>query len=148
MSGPNGSGTAPGADGSGNGSAGEDRAAVRAAQEAALRRFGWFIVGSGVVLLGLGAWLGGVDFAAAVLIGILIVFINFIWTKRAVRSVLFSGQPRTLLTLSFLVKFGITGAVLYYLILRLNVNAVGILVGLSSLALASAAFALQPGRGR
>ena len=125
-----------------------ERAAVRARQEAALRRFAWLIVGSGAVLLALGAALGGIDFAAAVLLGFLIVLLNFYWTKKAVKSVLFSGQPRGLLTLSFLVKFGLTGVVLFYAILRLNVDAVGVLVGLSALALASALFALHPGGGR
>jgi hypothetical protein len=126
----------------------EDRAAVRAQQEAALRRFAWLILASGAVLLALGAGLGGVDFAAAVLLGFLIVLLNFYWTKKAVISVLFSGQARSLLAVSFLVKFGVTGVVLFYAILRLNVDAVGVLVGLSSLALASALFALQSGGSR
>jgi hypothetical protein len=83
-----------------------------------------------------------------VLLGFLIVLLNFYWTKKAVISVLFSGQARSLLAVSFLVKFGVTGVVLFYAILRLNVDAVGVLVGLSSLALASALFALQSGGSR
>jgi len=125
-----------------------ERAAVMAAQEAAVRRFTWLLAGVGAVLLAGSAWLGGLDFGVGVLLGFAIVLLNFIWTKKAVRSILFSDRPRALLTLSFLVKFGITGAVLFYAILRLQVDAIGVLIGLSSLVLASVLFALDPGRNR
>ena len=125
-----------------------ERAAVLAAQEAAVRRFTWLLVGVGAVLLAGSAWLGGLDFGVGVLLGFAIVLLNFIWTKKAVRSILFSDRPRALLTLSFLVKFGITGVVLFYAILRLQVDAIGVLIGLSSLVLASVLFALDPGRNR
>jgi len=106
-----------------------ERAAVMAAQEAAVRRFTWLLAGVGAVLLAGSAWLGGLDFGVGVLLGFAIVLLNFIWTKKAVRSILFSDRPRALLTLSFLVKFGITGAVLFYAILRLQVDAIGVLIG-------------------
>lgn len=125
-----------------------ERAAVLAAQEAAVRRFTWLLVGVGAVLLAGSAWLGGLDFGVGVLLGFAIVLLNFIWTKKAVKSILFSDRPRALLTLSFLVKFGITGVVLFYAILRLQVDAIGVLIGLSSLVLASVLFALDPGRNR
>lgn len=126
----------------------EDREATVAAQEAALRRFTWLIVGSGVVLVPAGWWWGGVDFAAAVLLGFVVVLANFFWTKRAVKSVLFADKPRALLSLSFLVKFGVTGAILFYAIARLNVDALGVLVGLSALVLASVLYALDLGLTR
>jgi len=125
-----------------------ERAAVLTAQEAAVRRFTWLLVGVGAVLLAGGLWLGGLDFSVGVLLGFVIVLLNFIWTKKAVKSILFSDRPRALLTLSFLVKFGITGVVLFYTILRLQVDAMGVLIGLSSLVLASVLFALDPGRNR
>jgi ATP synthase I chain len=125
-----------------------ERAATLAAQEAALRRFTWLIAGTGVALLAGSVWLAGLDFGVGVLLGFGIVLLNFIWTKKAVKSVLFAERPRGLLTLSFLVKFGLTGAVLFYAILRLNVDAVGVLVGLSSLLVASVLFTLGPGRNR
>lgn len=126
----------------------EDRDATVAAQEAALRRFTWLVVGSGVVLVPAGLWWGGVDFAGAVLLGFLVVLANFFWTKRAVKSVLFADKPHALLSLSFLVKFGVTGAVLFYAIVRLNVDALGVLVGLSALVLASVLYALDLGLTR
>ena len=125
-----------------------ERLAARAAQEAAMRRFTWQLVAVGAVILAVSAWLAGLDFAVGVLLGFGVILLNFIWTKSAVRSVLFSERPRGLLTLSFLVKFGITGVVLFYAILRLQVDAIGVLVGLSSLLLASVVFALDPGRSR
>ncbi len=125
-----------------------ERAAAMAVQEAAVRRFTWQLVGTGVVLLAGSVWWRGLDFGVGVLLGFGIVLLNFIWTKKAVKSVLFSDRPRILLTLSFLVKFSITGVVLFYAILRLQVDAIGVLIGLSSLLLASVLFALDPGRNR
>lgn len=125
----------------------EDTDAARseriARQEAALRHFGALVIASGLALLaGSAAW-RGIDFAGGVLLGFLIVLLNFYWTKKAVKSVLLAGQPKGLLGLSFLLKFGITGAVLFYAILRGGVDALGVLVGLSALVVASALYALQ-----
>jgi hypothetical protein len=119
-----------------------------ARQEASLRRFAWLLLAAGAVFVALGAALGGVDFAVGVLLGFLIVLLNFYWTKKAVRSVLFASQPKGLLTLSFLVKFGVTGAVLFYAILRLHVDALGVLVGLSTLLVASVLLGLGVGQTR
>lgn len=120
-----------------------DTPLARATRDQALRRFAALIVASGAALVAGGAWWGGLDFAAGVLLGFLIVALNFYWTKKAVISVLFAGQPRTLLSLSLLLKFGVTGAVLFYAILRLRMDALGVLVGLSTLIVASALFALH-----
>jgi ATP synthase I chain len=117
--------------------------AAAARAEASLRRFTWLVLGSGAALLALGAAWRGVDFALGVLLGFGVVLLNFYWTKRAVRSVLFAGQPRSLLTLSYLLKFGLTAALLFALVVRLGVDALGVLVGLSALVLASVLFALQ-----
>lgn len=113
-----------------------------------LRRYTlWLLAASAVVSVAGYGW-GGVDFAKAVLLGVAVVLLNFFWTKRTVRSVLFAGQPKALLLLSFLVKFGATGAVLYYAILRLEVSALGVLVGLSTVLLASVGFVLDGSAGR
>ena len=115
-----------------------------ARQEAALQRFALLLIVAGVAFLALGAVLVSLDFAVGILLGFLIVLLNFYWTKKAVKSVLFASQPKGLLTLSFLVKFGVTGAVLFYAILRLGVDALGVLVGLSSLLAASVLYVLWP----
>lgn len=125
-----------------------ERQKVIAAQQAALRRFTWMLVASGVLLVAFGVLWRGLDFGVPVLLGFGVVLLNFFWTKRAVKSVLYGGQSRGLLTLSFLVKFGITAAVLFFLILRLHVDGVGVLIGLSSMIVASALFTLSPGTKR
>lgn len=125
-----------------------DRDPTLARQEAALRRFSRLILVSGAVLLAGGFGWGGIDFGAAVLLGFLIVLVNFFWTQRAVKSVLLGDKPKALLTLSFLVKFGLTGGVLFYAILRLEVDALGVLVGLSTLVAASVLYALDLGLTR
>ncbi|HKI97187.1 MAG TPA: ATP synthase subunit I [bacterium] len=125
-----------------------DRARVIAGQEAALGRFAWLVIASGAALLIAGFWWRGLDFDVGVLLGFLIVLLNFYWTKRTVKSVLFGSQTRSLLMLSFLAKVAVTAAVLLYAILGLGVDAVGVLVGLSAIIIASVVFALIPRRAR
>jgi hypothetical protein len=124
------------------------RAQRIAEQQARLRRFAGWLLGSGAVLVAVGAGWGGVDFAGAVLLGFAVVMLNFYWTKKVVASVLLSGQPHALLALSFLVKFGVVAAVLFYAILRLRVDGLGVLVGLSALLLAVLLYALELGSRR
>jgi hypothetical protein len=122
-----------------------DRPAV---DPAALRGFFLILIACGALFTAGGAWWGGVDFAGGVLLGFLIVAINAWWTKRLVRSLLLDRKPRMFLTLSFVVKLGLTAAVLFFAILRLGVDAVGVAVGLSSLLIASFVFALRSGSAR
>ncbi len=100
------------------------------------------LIGSGTVLL-LAAWLwGGLDFATAELLGFLVVALNVYWTKRAVKSVLFDRRPKALLTGSYLFKLGLTAIILYFGIVHYQIDPLGVLLGLSSLLLATIIFAL------
>ena len=104
------------------------------------------LIGCGILLL-LAAWLwGGLDFAIAELLGFLVVALNAYWTKRAVKSVLFNSQPKALLTVSFLFKLGLTAFVLYYGIVHYQIDPLGVLLGLTSLFLATIVFALFFGK--
>lgn len=101
------------------------------------------LVASGVVMASVGALLRGVDFANAVLLGFVIVAINFLWTKKAVKSVILDKRPNALLIASFVVKFALTAFILYYAIRILQFDPMGVLVGLSALLAASLLFGLH-----
>lgn len=79
----------------------------------------------------------GLDFALAALLGSLIVGINLIWTRNVVRKALASGQPRPHFIVSVLLKFAVSVAVLFFAILRFNMDPLGILAGISALLLTS-----------
>lgn len=89
-----------------------------------------------------GYLLAGLDFALATLLGFTIVAANFIWTKNLVKALLIDREkPPALLTISYFIKFGITAVVLYFALIRYNMDALGILVGLSALMLATFIYA-------
>lgn len=125
-----------------------ERQKAIAEQASSLRRFTWLLVGSGIVLVAGSVWWRGLDFGVPVLLGFGVILLNFFWTKKAVKAVFYGGQPKSLLTLSFLAKFGVTAAVLFYAILRLNMDGVGVLIGLSSMILASVLYTLSAGINR
>lgn len=106
-----------------------------------------------LILLGCGggllivAWLwGGLDFATAELLGFLVVALNTYWTKRAVKSVLFDSRPKALLTVTYLFKLGLTAFILYYGIVHYQIDPLGVLLGLTSLLLATLIFAFFTAR--
>ena len=104
------------------------------------------LIGCGTVFL-IAAWLwGGLDFASAELLGFIVVALNVYWTKRAVKSVLFDSRPKALLTVSYLFKLGLTAFILYYGIVHYQIDPLGVLLGLTSLLLATIIFALFFGR--
>lgn len=115
----------------------------RARAQAMVRRFGLLLVGSAVLFAVGGAIWGGVDFAAAVLIGSGVVILNFWWTKRLVQSVVFDSKPKALLTLSYLIKLGLSAWVLYLTIVTVALPSLGVVLGISCLVPAVAIFAIQ-----
>ncbi len=90
------------------------------------------------LLLAAGAYLSqGIDFFLGVLLGIGVVGLNFVWTERVVRGALRHGRPRIHLAVTYIFKFGLTAVILFFAIVRFHVDPIGILVGLSTLAVTS-----------
>jgi hypothetical protein len=94
-----------------------------------------------VLLIGGSFFWQGIDFSIGVLLGSGIVSLNLWWTRRVVFKALRDDHPKARLWISFLFKFGLTVVILFIAILRLNIDPVGILVGISSLVITGFAFA-------
>ena len=107
-----------------------------------LRLFSWLMLTASFLLMGTGYFWRGIDFAAAVLLGCGIVGLNFIWTKRVIAKVLHGDQPRARLAVSLVFKFGLTALLLFFAIVRFQIDPMGILLGVSAVFAAGVMFAL------
>ncbi len=73
------------------------------------------------------------DFVPAVLLGCLLVGLNFYITRRILlRLLLFKDLKRRMLVF-YLLKLGLSGMVLYLAIVHLQISGLGILIGLSNI---------------
>lgn len=106
-------------------------------------RFLLYLYISGIALLGAAWSLGGLDFTKPVLVAFLVVLLNVYWTKSLVKSILFAGKPKGLFTFFYFFKFGLTALVLILTIGYIKMDPLGILLGLSSLMLATLLFAVD-----
>ncbi|MDH5751345.1 MAG: ATP synthase subunit I [Deltaproteobacteria bacterium] len=96
----------------------------------------------GAASLAVGYMWQGLDFMWAVLLGFLIVAANLIWTKNLVKSILISKQrPTGLVIASYVIKFVLTAVVLYAAIIEYQMDAFGVLIGLTALLGATFLFA-------
>ena len=101
-------------------------------------------------ILAFGAFLwGGLDFAAATLLGFLVVSANLYWTKNLAETVLF-GQNRgkSWVLLVFMVKFGITALILFYALVRLKMDPIGVIIGLSGVVVGTLMMGLGGGKAQ
>ena len=98
------------------------------------------ILASGV--LAIVSLLFGLDFLLGSLLGSAIVGLNFHWTVRFVLNMLEERKLRPLYLLIYGAKFIVSMMVLYVAIVQLDINAVGIMLGLSNILLAATAYAL------
>ena len=92
----------------------------------------------GPVLIGGGYLWGGLDFAGATLLGFLVVSANVVWTKNLAESILLEqkrGKGWVLLT--YTTKFGITAAILFYALVKLEMDPLGILLGRTGVVVAT-----------
>jgi hypothetical protein len=112
-----------------------------------LRLYALFAV-SAAGLVAAGWALSGLDMAAAILLGSAIVGLNLAGTVRLVKVVLRERRFKALLAGSMIAKFGLTLAVLYVALGQFGVDAVGILIGLSTMLLTSLLYMLVPRGGR
>ena len=101
------------------------------------------LLGVSVALVALAWVLGGLDMAEGALLGCLLVGMNLMGTVAFIRLVLRDRRYKALLIGSFIVKFGLTLVVLYIAMLRLNMSAIGILIGLSSMLVASLIYTMS-----
>jgi hypothetical protein len=112
------------------------------------RRLYGLLAATSAVLIGLAWLLGGIDMAEGALLGCVLVGVNLIGTVAFIRMVLRDRRYKALLFVSFIAKFGLTLVVLYLAIVRFGVSAIGILIGLSSMVLASLLYAaMRPAEG-
>lgn len=105
------------------------------------RRLYVVLAGVSAALIALAYGLGGLDMAKGALLGCAVVGLNLMGTVVFVRRVLRDRRYKALLAISFLVKFGLTLAVLYIAIVRLDMSALGIIIGLSAMLVASLVYA-------
>ncbi len=105
------------------------------------RRLYGLLAAISTVLIVLAWLLGGLDMAEGALLGCVLVGVNLLGTVAFIRMVLRDGRYKALLFVSFIAKFGGTMVVLYLAIVRYGLSAVGILIGLSSMLLASLLYA-------
>ena len=94
------------------------------------------------VVLAIVSLLFGLDFLLGSLLGSAIVSLNFHWTVRFVLNMLEERKLRPLYLLIYGAKFIVSMMVLYVAIVQLDINAVGIMLGLSNILLAATAYAL------
>ena len=94
------------------------------------------------VVLAIVSLLFGLDFLLGSLLGSAIVGLNFHWTVRFVLNMLEERKLRPLYLLIYGAKFIVSMMVLYVAIVQLDISAVGIMLGLSSILLAATAYAL------
>ena len=94
------------------------------------------------VVLAIVSLLFGPDFLLGSLLGSAIVGLNFHWTVRFVLNMLEERKLRPLYLLIYGAKFIVSMMVLYVAIVQLDINAIGIMLGLSNILLAATAYAL------
>ena len=109
---------------------------------APLRLYG-LLAAISAVLIALAWLLGGIDMAEGALLGCVLVGVNLFGTVAFIRMVLRDRRYKALLFVSFIAKFGLTMVVLYLAIVRFGMSAIGILIGLSSMLLASLLYAVM-----
>jgi len=85
------------------------------------------------VLVGGGYAVEGLDFAKATLLGCIVVAINFFLSQRLLDRLFFEKKLRVSLVLSYLFKFALSVAVLFFAVTRWNMNVIGLMLGLSSI---------------
>jgi len=78
-------------------------------------------------------WLIGLDFAKATLIGCVVVAINFFISQRLIGKLIFEKKLQASLLIAYVFKLGVSGAILFVAVTKLQVDVVGLALGLSSI---------------
>jgi hypothetical protein len=93
-----------------------------------------------------GWWLGGVDFAKATLVGCIVVAINFFVSQRLVTQFIAERTARLNLLIVYLFKLAVSVLILFVAVTRLQLDPVGLMLGLSSIIVATVISTLLRGK--
>ena len=88
------------------------------------------------VILVAGTALFRLDFLTATLLGCAIVGLNFYWTRRVVLGVFLKENAKRRMLLIYVIKFGISAVILFMAVVRFQLPALGLLLGLSNIVIA------------
>jgi hypothetical protein len=86
-----------------------------------------------------GYWFGGLDFAKGTLLGCVVVAINFFVSQRLVELLVLEKSLKPGVIIAYLLKFGLSGLLIFVAVVKWGLNIPGIMLGLSSVLLASVA---------
>lgn len=89
------------------------------------------------VMVAGGFFLGGLDFGKGVLLGCVLVAINFFSTQKLIQKLLLEKAAQPWMILAYILKFGLSIGILFLAVTRLDVHVVGLMVGLSSIIIAT-----------
>lgn len=89
------------------------------------------------VILNVGVILFHLDFLLASLLGSLLVGINFYWTQSMLRRILLTNSVQTKVIALYALKFGVSVVVVYMAIAIFKLSGIGIVIGVSNIALTS-----------
>ena len=102
-----------------------------------------FILITVSLLIVLGTAFFKVDFVPAVLLGCLVVVLNFYLTRRILsRLMMFKDLKRRMLVL-YLLKLGLSGIVLYLAIVQFRLPGLAVLIGLSNILITMLVFVIK-----
>lgn len=75
----------------------------------------------------------GLDFAKATLVGCIVVAINFFMSQRLIGKLILEKKLQARLLLSYLFKLTLSVVILFVAVTRLNMDPMGLMLGLSSI---------------
>lgn len=82
-------------------------------------------------------WFAGVDFAKATLVGCLVVAINFFVSQRLIAKLIFEKSLQLNLLVAYIFKLTISALILFFAVTRFKVDPLGLMIGLSSILVAT-----------
>ena len=108
---------------------------TEAKMQFSIKELEYILWGVGIFLVA-GAFWYNTDFLIAVSIGVVIVIVNFVLTRKAVGQLVNNGNTKNKMLFLYLLKMGVSAILIYFAILHFEVSPIGILLGISSLIIA------------
>ena len=82
------------------------------------------------------------DFLVGILIGCVVVILNFHWTIRFVSNLIIARKVQFMNLIFYISKFGISGAVLFLALEHFNIPPLALIIGLSNIVIAVMIFTI------